>query len=183
MHRGMIKGVKGLLWAVLVCSPIVAMSAERTIDVYQLTQDPKTKGIGPKIGTISFVDSPKGLVIKPNLKGLPPGEHGFHVHQMPACEGEEKSGLWVAGDAAGPHLDPQHTEHHLGPAGEGHLGDLPTLNVDKQGNAKEELLAPRLTVADITHHSVIIHAGGDNYSDEPKPLGGGGERIACGRIH
>jgi Cu-Zn family superoxide dismutase len=28
----------------------------------------------------------------------------------------------------------------------------------------------------------MIHAGGDNYSDTPKPLGGGGERIACGVV-
>jgi Cu-Zn family superoxide dismutase len=27
-----------------------------------------------------------------------------------------------------------------------------------------------------------IHAGGDNYSDQPKPLGGGGARIACGTL-
>ena len=25
----------------------------------------------------------------------------------------------------------------------------------------------------------MVHAGGDNYSDEPK-LGGGGKRVACG---
>jgi Cu-Zn family superoxide dismutase len=28
----------------------------------------------------------------------------------------------------------------------------------------------------------MIHEGGDNYSDQPKPLGGGGARIACGVI-
>lgn len=28
----------------------------------------------------------------------------------------------------------------------------------------------------------MIHAGSDNYSDDPKPLGGGGDRIACGVI-
>jgi Cu-Zn family superoxide dismutase len=28
----------------------------------------------------------------------------------------------------------------------------------------------------------MVHAGGDNYSDQPKPLGGGGDRIACGLI-
>lgn len=158
-------------------------ATERKVDIYQLLQEDKNNGIGPKIGTITFEDSPKGMLIKPDLHDLPPGEHGFHIHQMPACEGAEKSGLWVAGDAAGPHLDPQHTEHHEGPHGEGHLGDLPALMVDKAGNAKAQSLAPRLTVADITHHSVIIHAGGDNYADEPKPLGGGGARIACGRIH
>ncbi|NES46128.1 superoxide dismutase family protein, partial [Moorena sp. SIO2C4] len=37
-------------------------------------------------------------------------------------------------------------------------------------------------VADLKGHSLIIHAQGDNYSDIPKPLGGGGARVACGVI-
>jgi Cu-Zn family superoxide dismutase len=28
----------------------------------------------------------------------------------------------------------------------------------------------------------MIHEGSDNYSDEPKPLGGGAGRIACGIV-
>ena len=46
--------------------------------------------------------------------------------------------------------------------------------------AKPLVTAPHLTVADVKGRSVIIHAGGDNYSDQPAPLGGGGARIACG---
>jgi Cu-Zn family superoxide dismutase len=30
---------------------------------------------------------------------------------------------------------------------------------------------------------MMIHAGGDNYSDKPKALGGGGKRVACGIIN
>jgi Cu-Zn family superoxide dismutase len=44
------------------------------------------------------------------------------------------------------------------------------------------VLAPRLKVADIKGRSLMIHAGGDNYSDLPVKLGGGGARIACGVI-
>jgi Cu-Zn family superoxide dismutase len=44
------------------------------------------------------------------------------------------------------------------------------------------LVAPRLKLADVTNRAVIIHEGGDNYSDKPKPLGGGAGRIACGII-
>ena len=62
------------------------------------------------------------------------------------------------------------------------MGDLPILNVDSAGNAKVNLLAPRLSLADVEGLAVIVHAGGDNYSDTPKPLGGGGDRIACGVI-
>jgi len=28
----------------------------------------------------------------------------------------------------------------------------------------------------------MIHAGGDNYADQPAPRGGGGARVACGAI-
>jgi Cu-Zn family superoxide dismutase len=44
------------------------------------------------------------------------------------------------------------------------------------------LLAPRLKLADIKGRSLMIHAGGDNYSDTPAPLGGGGARAACGVV-
>jgi hypothetical protein len=37
-----------------------------------------------------------------------------------------------------------------------------------------------LTLADVKGRSIVIHAGDDNYFDQPAPLGGGGARIACG---
>jgi Cu-Zn family superoxide dismutase len=42
--------------------------------------------------------------------------------------------------------------------------------------------ATRLTLKEVRGRSIMIHEGGDNYSDQPKPLGGGGARIACGVI-
>ena len=44
------------------------------------------------------------------------------------------------------------------------------------------MTANRLKVADVKGRALMIHAGGDNYSDQPKPLGGGGARVACGVI-
>ena len=36
------------------------------------------------------------------------------------------------------------------------------------------VLAPRLKKLDeVRGHSIMIHAGGDNHSDHPAPLGGG----------
>jgi Cu-Zn family superoxide dismutase len=81
--------------------------------------------------------------------------------------------------AAGGHYDPANTGKHLGPQGEGHKGDLPALTVDVSGETTKGVVAPHLTVADIKGRSIIIHAGADNYSDQPAPLGGGGARIAC----
>ena len=42
------------------------------------------------------------------------------------------------------------------------------------------VLAPRMKLKHLRKKAVMIHAGGDNYSDDPKPLGGGGARMACG---
>ena len=56
------------------------------------------------------------------------------------------------------------------------------LVVDRDGKATLPVLAPRLKVKDIRGRSLMVHVGGDNYSDQPAPLGGGGARIACGVI-
>lgn len=141
-----------------------------------------SKGVGAAIGTITFTDSNNGLVIKPDLKGLSAGDHGFHIHQIPDCGAKEQDGKVTPGLAAGGHFDPSRTDKHEGPKGHGHQGDLPALNVSDNGVANTAMTADRLKVADIRDHSVMIHEGGDNYSDQPKPLGGGGARIACGVV-
>ncbi|MBS0288181.1 MAG: superoxide dismutase family protein [Proteobacteria bacterium] len=178
------KWLKKLIMVSIVLAMPHSFAAEnpsKTVEVFLLTQDAKTHGMGEKIGTITFTDSAQGLEIKTQLSKLAPGQHGFHVHENPKCEGAEKDGKWQAGLAAGGHLDPAHTGHHLGPNGQGHLGDLPLLTVDDKGQANETLFAKRLKVADLKDRSIMIHKGADNYSDVP-PMGGGGDRIACGTI-
>ena len=137
-----------------------------------ITSDVSTTN-GAPLGTVIFEDSKYGLLIKPQLSGLPAGTHGFHIHQHADC-GEHAM-------KAGGHLDPVSTNSHQGPYGEGHLGDLPILVVDSKGTATLPMLAPRLKTQDLKGHSVMIHEGGDNYSNNP-PLGGGGARIGCGKI-
>jgi len=142
------------------------------------------KGIGAPLGTVTFTDTAQGLMITPKLSGLPPGGHGVHIHEKGDCRPGMNEGKPAAGFAAGGHYDPAHTKKHLGPIStNGHRGDLPVLVVDNHGDATEVLTAPHLTVGEIRGRSIMIHAGGDNYSDTPKPLGGGGARIACGVIH
>lgn len=140
------------------------------------------KGVGKSIGTIRAEDGKDGLVLHIDLKGLPPGGHGFHVHEHGTCDPKEKDGAMTAGLAAGGHYDPHKAGTHQGPSGQGHLGDLPLLKVDASGKVKATVTAPRLKVADLKGRALMIHDGGDNYSDAPKPLGGGGGRIACGVV-
>ena len=140
------------------------------------------KGIGAEVGKVTISESKYGLVFTPELQGLPPGLHGFHVHQNPSCEPMEKDGKRVPALAAGGHLDPAGTNRPGEPWGDGHLGDLPPLFVDAQGRATQPVLAPRLKVVDVAGRSLLVHAGGDNHADHPAPLGGGGARVACGVI-
>ncbi|MBC2885598.1 superoxide dismutase family protein [Ochrobactrum sp. CM-21-5] len=140
-------------------------------------------GQGKEIGTVSISQSGDGLQFTPQLKGLPAGEHGFHIHENASCAPAEKDGKTVAAQAAGGHYDPSNSGHHMGPEGEGHLGDLPALKASAEGAVTDSVVAPRLKSLDeVKARALMIHIGGDNYSDEPKPLGGGGARFACGVI-
>lgn len=137
---------------------------------------------GKSVGQIRLEDSSYGLVLTPSLTGLPPGLHGFHVHENPSCAAKEKDGKQVAALAAGGHYDPAGTKKHGMPWGDGHLGDLPALYVDGSGTASQPVLAPRLKLNDVKGRSLMIHAGADNHADHPAPLGGGGARLVCGVI-
>jgi len=172
------KMIPALVAATFALGTSATFAATATVSVSAIDAD----RVGAVIGTIKLTDTHDGLKLSPNLLGLPPGEHGFHIHVNPSCEpGAGPNGQVAAGMAAGGHFDPMSSGKHLGPhTPEGHKGDLPTLVVDDKGNAKKPVVAPRLTVAEVIGHSIMIHAGGDNYSDQPAPLGGGGIRIACG---
>ena len=152
--------------------------ADYTVDMKSID----AKGVGKSIGTVKIsAASSGGVTLTPNLKGLPAGERGFHVHQNPDCNVKDKDGKPSAGEAAGPHWDPDKTGKHAGPKGGGHKGDLPALDVAADGSAKKAVTAPNVKLADLAGKSLMIHSGSDTYS-EPPPNGGGAERIACGVI-
>ncbi|KTR46378.1 superoxide dismutase [Pantoea ananatis] len=165
------------LLTLLTCGAAQAASEEVTI------HEVSPQGIGKSVGTVNIEETQYGLQFTPMLAGLKPGIHGFHVHAKGSCEPGESEGKTVAAGAAGGHLDPDNTGKHLGPYGEGHLGDLPALYVDDQGKASYPVLAPRIkNLSEIKGKALMVHVGGDNHADHPKPLGGGGARFACGVI-
>lgn len=161
---------------IVIISGCGSQKDPNTIEMHALT----AQGVGERIGTIKISETPYGTLFTPNLTGLEPGLHGFHLHETGNCDAAEKDGKMVPGLAAGGHYDPSGTKAHKGPYGEGHPGDLPALYVDDQGRSTLPVLAPRIKTADVKGRALIIHAGGDNYSDRPAALGGGGSRVACG---
>ena len=159
--------------------PFVAASTSKAegvkVDMHQISAE----GVGASMGALDLAESAQGLSISGQLTNLTAGEHGFHIHEKPNCGPGEKDGKVSPGIAAGSHFDPKATKKHAGPDGNGHLGDLPKLVVSADG--KISIVAPHLKLADVKAHALVIHEGGDNYSDAPE-AGGGGKRIACGVI-
>jgi Cu-Zn family superoxide dismutase len=176
------KAMSRAFWAAVVILGVLAALPVFAADVVVPMNLVTEQGIGKGIGTVSISEGSAGLVFTPHLTDLAPGVHGFHVHQNPDCAASMKDGKMVPGLAAGGHYDPANVAMHEGPHGKGHLGDLPSLTVGADGKATSAVVAPRLKMADVKGRSLMIHAGGDNYADQPAPLGGGGSRVACGVI-
>lgn len=160
----------------LACA--AALAAESNVTLRSVDAN----GIGAALGTVRLVETPHGLALYPNLKGLSAGLHGFHVHENGSCEPAPRDGRPEPALAAGGHLDPAQSKKHGEPWGDGHLGDLPALYVAADGTATHPVLAPRLKLADVRNKALMVHVGGDNHADHPAPLGGGGARVACGVI-
>lgn len=160
----------GQYFLAIVCAFMSAsVLASTVVKIYA------TDGSTKDLGTVTITETPYGLLFVPRLKGLSPGVHGFHIHQNPSCDDH--------GMSAGGHYDPSKSGKHLGPYNDkGHLGDLPALYVNSDGSVSVPVLAPRLkSMANIKNHALMIHEGGDTYSDVPN-LGGGGARMECGLI-
>lgn len=172
--------MKQWIIAALAGCTVLGASAE-TLNVQVNAVD--AQGVGKPVGTVKIETSDYGLVFRPELSGLEPGAHGFHIHSKGSCKPEEKDGQMVAAGAAGGHWDPKNAGKHGEPWGEGHMGDLPALMVNSDGKATQPVLAPRVkSLGDIKGLALMVHKGGDNHSDHPQPLGGGGARVACGVI-
>jgi Cu-Zn family superoxide dismutase len=162
--------------SVLLVATGVAIAQQLTVDINRISDS----GIGEKVGTVVVTEGKGGVSFKIAVTGLPKGQRGFHVHEKGDCGPAMKDGKMTAGIAAGGHLDPEAKKSHKGPKGAGHKGDLPALNGTANG-IKQTLTAPRLKLTDVRGRALVIHEGGDNYTDNPEN-GGGKGRVACGVV-
>jgi superoxide dismutase, Cu-Zn family len=132
---------------------------------------------GEEIGTAEFTSTPVGVLIRAELSGLPPGEHGFHIHETGACEPPFES--------AGGHYNPTDAQHGFLVEGGPHAGDMPNIHVPDSGELTIEVLNPfiRLEAGEIYDDdgsALLVHSGADDYQSQPS--GDAGDRIACGVI-
>jgi Cu-Zn family superoxide dismutase len=135
---------------------------------------------GKEAGSVTLTQTPSGVLLSLTVKGLPPGEHAFHVHAVGKCEAPFTS--------AGGHFNPGNKKHGLLAAEGAHAGDMPNLHIPASGDLTIEVHNPMITLEkdkpnslfDADGSAVIIHAGKDDYKSDPTGEAGG--RIACGVV-
>jgi len=119
----------------------------------------------------------RGVEVRVQAAGLPPGEYGVHIHAVGRCDPP-------AFDSAGPHWNPAGRQHgSLNPRGH-HRGDLDNLVVTAEGGRLEFMIAGATLrggaapIVDADGAAIVIHARPDDYRTDPS--GNSGARLACG---
>lgn len=109
-----------------------------------------------------------------DVKGLPAGTHGAHVHMTGRCDAPDFA-------SAGGHWNPTAMKHGtMNPQGP-HEGDLPNLIVGTDGRGTLGITIPGATMTgllDSDGAAIVVHAGTDDLMTDPS--GNSGGRIACG---
>ncbi|HVV41270.1 MAG TPA: superoxide dismutase family protein [Nitrobacter sp.] len=135
---------------------------------------------GADVGVVELTQVDDGVLLRVALKGLPPGDHAFHVHAVGKCE--------PPFDSAGGHFNPGNRKHGMMATDGHHAGDMPNLEVPASGEVKLEMVNTAITLEKGKPNSVlkpggaalVVHAAPDDYKTDP--AGNAGSRIACGVI-
>jgi Cu-Zn family superoxide dismutase len=129
---------------------------------------------GAAAGTATATAGEGGINLSLSAEGLPPGQHGAHVHMTGRCDPP-------AFESAGSHWNPGDRQHGLeNPQGQ-HAGDMPNLVIgdDGRGSLEYQLVGGSLEgLLDGDGSAMVIHASADDQRTDPS--GNSGDRIACG---
>lgn len=132
-------------------------------------------------GYAILIQYPDKTVISFDLYNLPPGKHGFHIHEI----GDMRKGC----DSLGSHYNPYHGSHSGLNEEKSHLGDFGNIVVDGTGRCHSEIFVYGLLLSsqnNVIGRSMVIHEKVDDLgrgpNEESKKTGNSGARISCGII-
>jgi len=167
------KQIYFLLLAFVVFGPIPAAMAKTATASIQGTAEGS-----PIAGQAILEETTAGLKITVTVSNVPPGKHGFHIHEVGSCEDQ--------GNAAGSHFNPNHVAHGdllKDGVAKAHAGDLGNIEIGPDGTGKLEVYALSLNLSEgpynVTDKSMILHEKEDDFG---QPTGNAGGRIGCGII-
>lgn len=136
---------------------------------------------GHGLGKVLLQETPTGVLVTTDIRGLPQGEHGFHFHEKGLCDPAQKFTTSGGHFAGGPH------QHGLMNMSGPHGGDMPNQYAGPDGVLKVQVLDTGATLSpgpksllDADGSALVIHAGADDYTSQP--AGNAGGRIACAVI-
>jgi superoxide dismutase, Cu-Zn family len=132
-----------------------------------------TMADGTDVGRVTLLPMRAGVLVEAELTDLPPGPHGFHIHQTGACTPDFA--------AAGGHLAPEGHEHGFAQTETPHAGDLPNVFAAADGTAHVQFINWRLKMEDVLDEdgsAIVVHAAEDTYMDPTSA----GDRFACGVV-
>ena len=89
------------LLTLLCCLPALALA--QTVELSFVD----AKGDAGPAGSVQIEDTPYGALLTPNLAKLPPGVHGFHVHEKASCAPSVGANGTITPASAGGHWDGQ----------------------------------------------------------------------------
>jgi Cu-Zn family superoxide dismutase len=127
-------------------------------------------------GTVTFEGVEGGVRVVVELKSIPPGKHGFHIHEFGDLRSED-------GTAAGGHYNPTAMPHSMPMSGERHMGDMGNIEAGADSSAHLEYVDPMMKLIgefSVLGRSIIVHKNEDDLKTQP--TGNAGARIGQGVI-
>jgi Cu-Zn family superoxide dismutase len=127
-------------------------------------------------GTVTFTKAEGGVRVQAQVKGLKPGDHGFHVHEFGDCSAPD-------GASAGGHFNPGGSPHAGPHDAQRHAGDMGNIAAGADGSGTLDYVDKQASFEgpnSVLGRGVIVHEKADDLKTQP--TGNAGGRVACGVV-